>query len=164
MTDFPLVQPHYPLTIWISSSSSSAMLELIYSCYMESALFHSLFYFSFSLQQREHAGFFEKIGWCSSSLQKHIRGKCSTCLGSTSDWIELRFPQVVSDKPVEGFLWLCVWSTEKQTSVCENNAAVLCIYEVTTNSYFYSKSIRVSMWAKFCEMWWQVVNKTLSLP
>ena len=91
MTDFHLVQFHYPLTIWISSSSSSAMLELISSCYMKTVLFHSLFYFSFSPQQREHAGFLEKIGWCSSSLQKHTRGKRSTCLGSTSDWIELRF-------------------------------------------------------------------------
>lgn len=77
--------------------------ELIYSCYMESALFHSLFYFSFLYNKENMPDSLKRLADVLLQSAKAYQREVLNLFGINIRLIELRFPQVVSDKPVEGF-------------------------------------------------------------
>lgn len=103
MTDFHLAQFHCPLTNWMSCWSTYSTPELIYSFHIKKFLLHQLFHLSFYPYQIDHAGFLEKIGSCSPSLQSHTSGKHCHLPGSNvrKNWQRL-FPQ---DPSVPGKPW-----------------------------------------------------------
>lgn len=125
---------------------------LLFMSGLSSLLFCTILY----LRQKENMRSLKKIDTVFLLVCKAYQEIIWLILGSSIrlDWWE---HQVVSDEPWKVFLWYV--DRRKSKHPCHENNANCTVFMKLPYELFYSESR--SMWAG-CEMWWQIVNKTLS--